>query len=58
MSDSLALRPSPMPGESTSKPATKFSLSSMFFAALEALVAAQSHKSNEPGPLTYRYPPI
>ena len=58
MSDSLALRPSPMPGESTSKPAAKFSLSAMFTAALEALVASQTGKTDGPGPLSYRYPPI
>ena len=50
MSDCLALQPSSMPGDRTSKPAAKFSLSAMFLSALEALVAAQTRKIDEAGP--------
>ena len=58
MSDSLALQPSPVPGERTSKPAAKFGLGAMFTAALEALVASHSSKIDETGTVPYRYPPL
>jgi hypothetical protein len=58
MSESLALKPAPLPGARTTKPAAKFRFGAMFMAALESLVAAQTRKIDETGPLLYRYPPI
>jgi hypothetical protein len=56
MSESLALDPSPLPGERTTKPAAKFG--AMFKAVLESMVAAQTRQIDATGPLMYRYPPI
>jgi hypothetical protein len=58
MSESLALDPSPLPGERTTKRAAKFGFGAMFKAALESLVSAQTRSIDEALPLTYRYPPI
>jgi hypothetical protein len=58
MSESLALDPSPLPGERTTKPAAKFGFGAMFKAVLESMVAAQTRQIDATGPLMYRYPPI
>jgi hypothetical protein len=58
MSDSLALDPSPLPNERTTTPARRFSLATMFKAAMESLVTSQSRRFEDSEPLFYRYPPV
>jgi hypothetical protein len=58
MSDSLALAPSPVPTQRTSKPAHRFSLGAMFRNAMESLVSAHARQFEDSEPLFYRYPPI
>ena len=58
MSDSLALDPSPLPAERTTKLTHRFSLATMFKAAMESLVAAHSHRFEDSERLFYRYPPV
>ena len=58
MSESLAFERSPLPDERTATPASKFGFLAILMAALDSLVAAQTRKMDETGPLMYRYPPI
>jgi hypothetical protein len=58
MSDSLALDPSPLPTERTTKPAHRFSLGAMFHNVMESLVAAHGRQFENSEPTFYRYPPI
>jgi len=58
MSECLALDPSPLPDEATTKPAPRMGFGAMFKAVLESLVTAQTRRFEDTGPLLYRYPPI
>jgi hypothetical protein len=58
MSDSLALDPSPLPNERTTRPTHRFSLGAIFRNAMESLVAAHSRQFENSEPLFYRYPPV
>lgn len=58
MSDSLAIEPSPLPGERPTKPAPRISLGAVFRAALESLVDANSRRVDATDPLLYRFPPL
>jgi hypothetical protein len=58
MSDSLALAPSPLPNDRTTKLTPRFSLGAIFRNAMESLVSAHSRQFENSEPLFYRYPPV
>ena len=58
MSDSLALDPTPLPNNRTTKPARRFSLGAMFYNVMESLVSSHARQFENSEPTFYRYPPI
>ena len=58
MSECLALDPSPLPDEVATKSAPRVGVGATFKALLESLVAAQTRRFEDTGPLMYRFPPL
>ena len=58
MSDSTALSPSSLLSKRETKPASPSGFRARLAAAMEALVAAHSHRFPENETLFYRYPPV
>jgi hypothetical protein len=58
MSDSVALYPLPLPDEASKPSSPRLGFGALLKAALTSLVAAQTRRFEETGPLMSRFPPL